>query len=77
MPGRGDESGRELQENRSAAGADMDDYPVREYVGSMSRELARLSRLEGDEVLAALLDVAVLIANQPISKPNGAGSTAR
>ncbi len=34
------------------------DFPVREYIGAMARELARLARWDRDEVLAALLEAA-------------------
>ena len=32
------------------------EYPVREYIGSMARELAQMARWDGDEHLARLLD---------------------
>ena len=34
------------------------DFPVREYIGSMARELAGMARRDRDDVLAALLDAA-------------------
>ena len=34
------------------------DFPMREYIGAMARELARLARGDRDEVLAALLEAA-------------------
>lgn len=42
-----------------------DDYPVRDYVGSMSAELARMARWDGDEALARVLEAAVRLAEQP------------
>ena len=35
------------------------EYPVREYIAGMARELAQMARWDGDEVLAILLDGAV------------------
>ncbi|MGQ2992001.1 MAG: hypothetical protein ACT6RD_05755 [Brevundimonas sp.] len=32
------------------------DYPVREYIAGMARELAQMARWDGDEGLAALLE---------------------
>lgn len=34
------------------------EYPVREYIASMSRELAQMARWDGDETLAVLLEAA-------------------
>lgn len=34
------------------------EYPVREYVAAMSRELAQMARWDGDETLAVLLEAA-------------------
>lgn len=39
-----------------------EDYPVREYIAGMTRELAQMARWDGDEVLAGLLEAAVLRA---------------
>lgn len=46
-----------------------DDYPVRDYVGSMSAELARMARWDGDEALARVLEAAVRLAEQPAPRP--------
>lgn len=35
------------------------EYPVREYIAGMTRELAQMARWDGDEVLAVLLEAAV------------------
>jgi hypothetical protein len=32
------------------------DYPMREYIGGMSRELAQMARRDGDEMLAVQLE---------------------
>lgn len=47
-------------ENRPVA----DGNRVREYVGAMSTELARMARGHGDEKLACVLDIAADIAMQ-------------
>lgn len=39
-----------------------EDYPVREYIAGMARELAQMARWDEDEVLAGLLEAAVLRA---------------
>ena len=46
-----------------------DEYPVRDYVGSMSAELARMARWDGDEALARVLEAAVRLAEQPAPRP--------
>lgn len=38
------------------------EYPVREYIAAMSREMAQMARWDGDEALAILLEVAELRA---------------
>lgn len=38
------------------------DYPVREYIAGMAQELAQMARWDGDEVLAGLLEAAMLRA---------------
>lgn len=40
----------------------LEAYPIREYIGSMADELARLARFEGDEALAEILAAAALRA---------------
>lgn len=51
---------------RSAtASPDLTDYPVREYVGAMASELAQMARWDGDETLAAALQVAADLAARP------------
>ena len=49
----------------------IDDYPVREYLASMSAEMAGLARRDGDARLAALFDVAADVAR---SAPKAVGS---
>lgn len=51
----------------SPAPPDLSDYPVREYVASMARELARMARWDGDEPLARALEVAAELASRPAS----------
>jgi len=41
------------------------EYPVREYIGAMCLELAQMSRWDGDERLAVLLEAASGRANEP------------
>ena len=41
------------------------EYPVREYIAGMSRELAQMARWDGDEGLAVLLEAAVARAESP------------
>ena len=48
------------------------DYPVRDYVGAMAGELARMARWDGDERLACLLEVAADLASRPA--PAGAAA---
>ena len=52
---------------QAAADDGADDYPVREYIGSMAKQLAMMARSDGDEGLAALLDAAVERAARPAS----------
>ena len=66
------------QENEPDAGAATSrpnpmsqDYPVREYVGAMAGELARMARWDGDERLACLLEAAADLASRP-SQPGAA-----
>lgn len=45
---------------RVASAADeAAEYPVRDYIAGMARELAQMARWDGDEVLAVLLEGAV------------------
>jgi hypothetical protein len=44
---------------------DLADYPVREHVTSMARELARMARWDGDEALAGALEAASTMASGP------------
>jgi len=57
------------------------DYPVREYVSAMARELAHMARWDGDERLAAALEAASVLASlDPVSltpDPPQAGSPDR
>ncbi|HEV2082829.1 MAG TPA: hypothetical protein VGR32_10300 [Brevundimonas sp.] len=43
----------------------LKDYPVREYVAAMARELALMARWDGDEALGKLLDGAADVAERP------------
>lgn len=43
-------------------GTQNPEYPVREYIAGMARELAQMARWDGDEGLAALLEAAVIRA---------------
>jgi len=52
----------------------IDDYPVREYLASMSLELATMARRDGDGRLAALFDVAAEIARLPPMLPQDAAN---
>ena len=42
------------------------DYPMREYIGGMSRELADMARRDGDEMLAVQLERASDRAALPV-----------
>lgn len=42
-------------------------YPIREYVGAMAAELARMAAHEGDPTLAEALDLAASIARRPVN----------
>jgi len=44
---------------------EAEEYPVREYIAGMAKELAQMARWDGDEFLAALLDIAVARAEGP------------
>lgn len=48
-----------------AAPPDLTRYPVREYVASMSHELALMARDDGDGLLAKLLESASELARRP------------
>ena len=50
----------------------MLEYPMREYIGGMTRELARMAREDGDEMLAVQLERASDRAALP-----GPGQTVR
>lgn len=41
------------------------EYPVREYIAGLAKELAQMARWDGDDCLAALLDIAVARAEGP------------
>ncbi|HEX8469713.1 MAG TPA: hypothetical protein VF633_01250 [Brevundimonas sp.] len=47
--------GVHTQRDTSELPSDLE-YPVREYIGGMTRELARMAREDGDEVLAVQLE---------------------
>ena len=52
------------------------EFPVREYIGAMSLELAQMARWDGDEALARLLESAATLAGEPVvrtpvAKPSG------
>lgn len=56
----------ETQPNHDIYGeADMKPSAVREYIGAMALEMARLARDEGDVRLAGLLEQAAGIAGHP------------
>ena len=42
------------------------DFPVREYIGAMSVELAQMARWDGDEELGLLLDAAAARAAEAV-----------
>ncbi len=44
---------------------DLSNYPVRDYVASMSTELALMARDDGDGLLAKSLEVAAELARRP------------
>lgn len=44
---------------------DLSEYPVRDYVASMSAELALMAREDGDGLLAKSLEVAAELARRP------------
>jgi hypothetical protein len=44
------------------------EFPVREYIGAMSIELAQMARWDGDEALARLLDAAGAMAAEPLKR---------
>lgn len=46
-----------------------DEYPVREYIGTMAAELARMARWDGDEALAHVLEAATRLCEQPAPRP--------
>lgn len=41
-------------------------FPMREYIGAMALEMARMARDEGDGTLALLLEQAAAAAGQPV-----------
>ena len=52
------------------------EFPVREYIGAMSLELAQMARWDGDEALARLLESAAALAEEPlvgspVARPSG------
>jgi len=48
---------------REVAGpVELGDYPVREYIAAMTREMSQMARWTGDEKLACALDIAADIA---------------
>lgn len=66
MTGDGSSVPHRAQSPGDASGpASASEYPVREYVGAMSAELARMARWDGDERLALLLEIAARLAADP------------
>lgn len=57
------------QARRPAAPSSDNDYAVREYVGAMAAQLARMIRLDGDEGIAQMLELAARMAEQPAPRP--------
>lgn len=41
---------------------ELGEYPVREYIAAMTREMSQMARWTGDEKLACALDIAADIA---------------
>ncbi len=58
MPRQGNVSALVREQPSARSASSPIDFPVREYIGAMARELARMARWDRDEVLAALLDAA-------------------
>ena len=58
MPRQGSLPALVRDDPSTGSAASLIDFPVREYIGGMARELARMARWDRDEVLAALLDAA-------------------
>lgn len=58
MPRQANVSALAREQPPDASPASPIDFPVREYIGAMARELARMARWDRDEGLAALLDAA-------------------
>lgn len=61
---------------KAAQNEPASEFPVREYIGAMSLELAQMARWDGDEALARLLESAATLAAEPlvrvpIAKPSG------
>lgn len=54
-----------IARSEPSGGAPAKEYPVREYIGSMCLELARMARWDGDERLAVLLEAASGRAGEP------------
>lgn len=42
-----------------------DEHPVREYIGTMAGQLARMAREDGDGELAMLLEISARMAARP------------
>jgi len=51
-------------DKQEASKPNLPEQPVREYIGSLARELAQMARREGDEPLGAVLDAAALLARR-------------
>lgn len=65
------EDGFELRHDRRQQAAGATSAGVREYVGAMSMELARMARGQGDEKLACILDIAAEMARAKIAPVTG------
>jgi len=52
-------------QGRDGGGA-TDDYPVRDYIAAMARELARMARWDGDETLGVLQEAAAVQAGEAV-----------
>ncbi len=44
------------------------EFPVREYIGAMSMELAQMARWDGDDALARILDAAAAMAAETLKR---------
>jgi len=57
-----DAHGAKPGRREAAKPTDLGDYPVREYIAAMTREMSQMARWTGDEKLACALDIAADLA---------------